>query len=231
MARWTALIAEPSRELCEAMTQALEEDFQVICCTRGNEALALIQAEKPDVVVMELSLAGLDGVSLLRRLREGPPVLVVSDLLSPYVLRCLETLGVQYALRKPARLEDILDRALELACLGRGIPEAGDTLDILRQLRIPGGRQGFQHLLTALSMLSRQRDQRMGKELYARIAQQAGTSVFAVEKGIRDVLQAGWERGNRELWQQFFPGCTKCPTNKEFLFRMADLLRSWRKCS
>lgn len=224
------MIAEPSRELCEAMAEALEEDFQVICCTRGDEALALIQAEKPDVVVMELSLAGLDGVSLLRRLREGPPVLVVSDLLSPYVLRCLEALGIQYALRKPARLEDILDRALELACLGRGIPEAGDALDVLRQLRIPGGRQGFQHLLAALSVLSRQRDQRMSKELYAGIAQRAGTSVSAVEKGIRDVLRVGWDRGNRELWQKYFPGCAQCPTNKEFLFRMADLLNSWRRC-
>lgn len=230
LARWTALVVEPAPELCSAMAQALEEDFQVSCCTRGDEALALIQAEKPDVVIMELSLAGLDGISLLRKLRGGPPVMVVSDLLSPYVLGVLDSLGVQYAMRKPILLSAMADRALELVSLSQGIPDAGDALEILRQLRIPGGRQGFQHLLTALPLLTGQRDQRLGKELYACIAQRSSSSISAVEKGIRDALHAGWTQGDRAIWRQYFPGCTQCPTNKEFLFRIADLLNSWRRC-
>lgn len=231
MVKWKVLIAEPAPELRDAYRQVLEDDFQVTSCARGDEALALILAEKPDVVIMELSLAGLDGITLLRKLRGGPQVLVVSDLLSPYALGAMESLGVQYAIRKPARLSDILDRSLELACLGRGIPNAGNALEILRQLRIPGGRQGFQHLLTALPRLSHQRDQRLGKELYSDISRCSGSTISAVEKSIRDVLHVGWEQGDRELWQQYFPGCTKCPTNKEFLFRMADLLTCWRRCS
>lgn len=230
MARWTALVAEPSRELCEAMAQALEEDFQVTCCARGDEALALIRSEAPDVVVMELSLAGLDGISILRALPSRPPVLVVSDLLTPYVSGVLDSLGVQYAMRKPVRLSNLADRALELAFLGKGLGDVGNALELLRRLSVPSGRQGFQHLLIALPQLTDQRDQRMGKELYAAIAERSGTSISAVEKGIRDVLRTGWAQGDRELWQQYFPGCTKCPTNKEFLFRIADLLSTWRKC-
>lgn len=230
MAKWKVLIVEPAPELRDAYTQVLEYDFQVTGCARGDEALALILAEKPDVVIMELSLAGLDGITLLRKLRGGPPVLVVSDLLSPYVVGVLDALGIQYAMRKPVPLNNMVDRALELACLGRGIPDAGDALEILRQLQIPGGRQGFQHLLTGLPHLSRQRDQRMGKELYAHISRHSGATITSIEKGIRDVLHVGWEQGDRALWQQYFPGCTKCPTNKEFLFRMADLLTSWRRC-
>lgn len=230
LTKWKVVIAEPSQTLRSAYAQALEGDFQVTCCTRGDEALALILAEKPHLVIMELSLIGMDGVTLLRKLRGGPPVLVVSDLLNPYVLGVLDSLHISYAIPKPAILSHMVDRALELACLGQGIPEAGDALEILRQLGIPGGRQGFQHLLTALPMLSRQRDQRMGKELYAHIAHQSGSSVSAVEKGIRDVIRVGWEQGDRTMWQKYFPGCTQCPTNKEFLFRMADQLASWRRC-
>ena len=212
------------------MTQALEGDFQVTCCARGDEAMALIRAEKPDVVIMELSLAGMDGVTLLRRLRNGPPVLVVTDLLSPYVLGVLDSLGVPHAMRKPASASDILDRALELACLGQGIPDAGNALEILRQLKIPGGRQGFQYLLMGLPHLSRHRDQRMGKELYSHISQLSGATVSSIEKGIRDVLHAGWEQGDPAIWQKYFPGYTQCPRNKDFLFRIADELTSWRRC-
>ena len=230
LTKWKVVVLEPSQELRGAYAKALGEDFQVTCCSRGDEAFTLIQAEKPHLVIMELSLIGMDGVTLLRKLRGGPPVMVISDLLSPYVLGVLDSLGVQYAMRKPAPLQNMVDRALELACLGQGIPEVGDALEILRQLRIPGGRQGFQHLLTALPVLSRQRDQRMGKELYAHIARQSGSSVSAIEKSIRDVLHAGWAEGDREIWQKYFPGCTHCPTNKEFLFRIADQLSGWRRC-
>ena len=230
LTKWKVVIVEPSGELRQIYTQVLEGDFQVTCCSRGDEAFTLIQAENPHLVIMELSLIGMDGVTLLRKLRGGPPVMVISDLLSPYVLGVLDSLGVQYAMRKPAPLQNMVDRALELACLGQGIPEVGDALEILRQLRIPGGRQGFQHLLTALPVLSRQRDQRMGKELYAHIARQSGSSVSAIEKSIRDVLHAGWAEGDREIWQKYFPGCTHCPTNKEFLFRIADQLSGWRRC-
>lgn len=230
MARWKAVVADPSRDLCGDYARALEPDFQVTCCTRGDEALAQILAVSPDVVIMELSLAGLDGISLLRRLPNRPPVLVVSDLLTPYALCALESLGVPYAMRKPATLSNLADRALELAWTGQGFPDTGNALELLRQLSIPGNRQGFQYLLLAIPMLTGQRDQRLSKELYTRIALNCSTTASAVEKGIRDAIRAGWALGNRAVWQQYFPGCTQCPKNKEFLFRIADLLYSWRRC-
>ncbi len=230
MTKWKVVIAEPSVEVCEAYAQALEPDFQVICCRRGDEALARIQAEAPHLVIMEMSLPGMDGITLLRKLRDGPPVLVISDLLSPYVVGALDSLGIQYAMRKPAVLSNMVDRALELACMGQGIPNPGDALEILRHLQIPAGRQGFQHLLTGLPLLANQRDQRMGKELYSHISQLTGASITSIEKSIRDVLHAGWERGSRELWQKYFPGYTQCPKNKDFLFRIADELAQWRRC-
>lgn len=230
MVQWKAVIVDPSRDLCGDYARVLEPDFRVTCCTRGDEALKRLLEEKPDILIMELSLAGLDGISLLRQLPDRPPVLVISDLLSPYAIGALEDLGIQYALRKPAKLTDVVDRTLELTYLGHGFRNTGNALEVLRRLNIPSGRQGFQHLLVALPMLTGHRDQRLGKELYAQIARQCGTTAGAVEKGIRDALRAGWDQGDRALWQKYFPGATQCPRNKEFLFRMADVLNSWRRC-
>ncbi len=46
-------------------------DFEVVArCTDGNEALRLVDESAPDILVLDLKLAGLDGHRVLERLRE-----------------------------------------------------------------------------------------------------------------------------------------------------------------
>jgi DNA-binding NarL/FixJ family response regulator len=58
----------------------LEPDFKVVGrCTSGEEALGAIQQQKPDVVVLDLSMRGMNGLALLRELnkRQRPPQVVL----------------------------------------------------------------------------------------------------------------------------------------------------------
>jgi DNA-binding NarL/FixJ family response regulator len=56
------------------MRLALEADFQIIAETGdGREALALARAARPDVIIMDLRLPGLDGLEITRQLRETHP--------------------------------------------------------------------------------------------------------------------------------------------------------------
>jgi two-component system, NarL family, invasion response regulator UvrY len=60
---------------------AVHPHWQIIEAATGRDALALVQAERPDLVVLDLNLPGLGGFELLRRiLREHPlaRVLVLS---------------------------------------------------------------------------------------------------------------------------------------------------------
>jgi DNA-binding response OmpR family regulator len=46
--------------------------FTVRSASRGDQALALATAEPPDAVVMDVMMPGLDGVEVVRRMREHP---------------------------------------------------------------------------------------------------------------------------------------------------------------
>lgn len=226
----TALIADRSEDFREALALALTPGFQVRCCARGDQALALLASEKPDLLILDLALPGLEGISLLEQLTDRPPVLVATDLVNPYVCGKLVELGVEYVILKPCPIQSVADRAFDLmrsVKTPRG-PECLQTA--LIRLGLPSWRQGFQHLLTGLPLLAACRDQRLSKELYKAIADLDHSTPGAVEKAIREVVQDGWNDGDRREWDRCFPGLTRCPPNKAFLFRMADLLRERQLC-
>lgn len=223
------LIADPSEEFREALRHALPPGFQVVWCARGDQVPVLLTSEQPALLVLELALSGLDGISLLEQLPQRPPVLVVSDSITLYVQQALARLGVEYAMRKPASIQSVADRVCDLLQTSLSQSPAG-LGDFLIRLGLPSWRHGFQHLLTGLPLLSRERNQQLSKELYDTIARLDHSSAAAVEKGIRDVIREGWEIGDRREWNRLFPGMNRCPRNKEFLFRIADLLRDQQRC-
>lgn len=224
------LIADSSEEFPAALAAELEPELRCIRCARGDEALDLIRAWQPEVLVLDLSLPGLDGIGLLRQLEVRPLVLAILDVRSIYVQSALEELDVQYAIRKPARADQVADRVRDMLRLTAGAPNVPFAAEVLTRLGLSSGRQGFQHLLTALPELSGHRDQRLSKELYETIARRSNSSAASVEKAIRDTIRAGWRDGDRAVWRQYFPGITSCPANKEFLFRMADVLSGMKRC-
>lgn len=231
------VIVDPSEEFFRALSGELDKEFQISFCLRGDRALDVIRQEKPDVLVTELCLEGLDGISLLRevsRLPEKPQILVASHMLSDYVLAMLEELEIQYVVRKPCDLRALVERIRELADMARFRPVLKiacrrDTTQMLMELGMPNDRVGFQHLLIGLPLLVSQRDQRMGKELYDSIARYNGGNFRSVEKAIRDAIHEAWDSGDRTAWRSYFPNFDRCPHNKEFIFRMTDLLTQRRR--
>ena len=231
------VIVDPTEEFPDELIRALGNAFQITLCPRGDRALDLILEQKPDLVITELLLEGLDGIGLLRALAdspEKPQVLVASHLLTPYVLGMLEELEVQYAIKKPCDLRAVVERVRELADMARFRPGLKiacrqDTTQMLMELGMPNDRVGFQHLLIGLPLLVSRRDQRMGKELYDSIARHNGGNFRSVEKAIRDAIHEAWDSGDRTAWRSYFPNYDRCPHNKEFIFRMTDLLTQRRR--
>lgn len=46
--------------------------FEVLEATRGEGGIALVQKEKPDVILMDVRLPDMRGTQIVRELREGP---------------------------------------------------------------------------------------------------------------------------------------------------------------
>ncbi len=50
----------------------LEDDFDVVEFEDGSQALAGLADAKPDLVLLDISLPGLDGMQVLEKLRQAP---------------------------------------------------------------------------------------------------------------------------------------------------------------
>ena len=65
------LIVEDERALCDAIARSLRNlAYSVDCCHDGQEALDLLNVEAFDLVVLDLNLPRIDGMTVLRELRK-----------------------------------------------------------------------------------------------------------------------------------------------------------------
>jgi two-component system alkaline phosphatase synthesis response regulator PhoP len=69
----SVLVVEDEGDIRELISYTLLKDgYQVASVGSGEEALALIESQPPDLVVLDLMLPGIDGVTVCRKLRANP---------------------------------------------------------------------------------------------------------------------------------------------------------------
>ncbi len=67
------LIVEDERDILELVTHYLEkEGYRVRSAADGPAGLSAARAERPDVIILDLMLPGMDGLELCRKLRADP---------------------------------------------------------------------------------------------------------------------------------------------------------------
>ena len=91
----------------------------------GQEALSLIPLKEPDVLLLDISMPGLDGMTLAQMLREqaSPPAVIFCTAWSDKAVEAFECDAVDY-LVKPVRLERLvaaLDKARRFVARGTGM--------------------------------------------------------------------------------------------------------------
>jgi len=87
----------------------------------GEEGLAAATREKPNLIILDYNMPVMDGVTMLRKLREDPelkrtPVIMLTAEAGPENLATVARLGVRDYVIKPFREEELLAKA------GRIIP-------------------------------------------------------------------------------------------------------------
>ncbi|RDI73668.1 Response regulators consisting of a CheY-like receiver domain and a winged-helix DNA-binding domain [Gaiella occulta] len=69
-ARLRALVVDDERPLVQILSTYLErEGFEVLAAFDGEQAVALARAERPDLIVLDLMLPGIDGIEACRHIR------------------------------------------------------------------------------------------------------------------------------------------------------------------
>ena len=232
----TLLIADGSEAFTGRLVEALRGNYHVRVCHDGLAALEQLREKKPDVMILDLLLPKLDGISLLHTAAAEdmvPNVLGLTRFASSYVLESAERLGVNYLMMKPCEPEAILARLKDLSKRSRPDPVVQPDIratvsNVLLALRIPTKLRGYVCAREAILCLMRSPGMSVTKELYPAVAAMCDGTPAQVERAIRGAIHAGWSQGAGEAWEQFFTrrsdGTVRRPSNAEFLSRIADFL-------
>ena len=97
---------------------------------------------------------------------------------------------------------------------------------MLRELGVPVYRKGFRQLVVAIYLFQQDNEQSLTKELYPGVAKMIGGIDWRrVERDIRTAIHCAWESRDAEVWNFYFPGLSRKPSNKAFIATLTEYLR------
>ena len=235
------LIADTSELWREQLAQALGRDHEVRCCADGEQALQTAERFRPDVLILDLLLAGVDGLTLIKRLRaweDCPRFIVICRYFSNYMTTALERLQVDSLIMKPCTTQSVAEQVEEVLSQDeQEVPVSPDPFDyttsLLVRLGAPTSQQGFRFLRRGVMLMMADPGQQLTKVLYPALAAEFGTSPANVEKSLRTTVTTAWNRRREEIWRSYFPlapsGQIPKPTTGQFLSRLADAVLSTQR--
>lgn len=234
MERLKLLIADTGEEFRLALAEQTRGIYRVRVCQEGKETLQTMLGYKPDVVVLDMMLPGLDGVSILQTAADAgirPVVLAITKFASDYLAESAHRLGVGYMMVKPCDVSAIVSRLREMTELyGSTEPVRQDpwvtVSSVLLTLGISTKLRGYSYLREAILETMRCPGQMVTKELYPKVAKTCGATNTQVERSIRSAISKAWEQRDEAVWRQFFridgEGKLERPTNAIFISCIAE---------
>ncbi|MBI4518380.1 MAG: UDP-3-O-[3-hydroxymyristoyl] N-acetylglucosamine deacetylase [Deltaproteobacteria bacterium] len=134
----TVLVVDDEAEIRAAVRGVLaDEGLRVLEAEDGRQALAVLQHERPELVLLDIWMPEMDGIELLERLRaepESPEVVMISGHGNIETAVKATKLGAFDFIEKPFSLEGLLrvvTRALDHhAALGQSAPVGDNSLPV-----------------------------------------------------------------------------------------------------
>ena len=105
------LVVDDDQPTVDFIAEALaDEGYRVRALSDASSALAAVEADPPDVILLDLRMPGIDGVDVFRLLHDRglatmPIILMTAD---NHAMQELITQGVKFILFKPFDLETLL---------------------------------------------------------------------------------------------------------------------------
>lgn len=126
------LVADDDRAIRESLTTALElNGYHVTACADGVEALAAFRSDRPDVLVLDVMMPGVDGLGVCRVLRaEGDrtPILMLTARVETADRVAGLDAGADDYVPKPYDIDEVLARLRALLRRAETTPTGDDLV-------------------------------------------------------------------------------------------------------
>ena len=105
----TMLIATGSEIITDELERVFQSKYRVSTCSRGDDALQILQALRPDILIINLSLSNITGLEVLQQTEYTPPViLALTYYVTDQIVDEAQAAGVGALIRLPCTIDCIL---------------------------------------------------------------------------------------------------------------------------
>ena len=232
--RYKVLIADSYPHESKQLKEELQKQYNVIAIAEnGEEALSGIISLKPDLVIVDLMLPGLDGLGVIERCREVmspdevPAFIALTMMENQDLMEYIRHLKVDYCMMKPFQAAILAERITQMIRIRsvntkiqkeihkekEEIPSIGNKNDIrreisllVRNLGIPAHIKGCRYIKCGILMAMEDANSvnYITKSLYPDIAKKYKTTIGSVERAIRHAIEVAWSRGKMDTIDEMF---------------------------
>ena len=234
MEKLNVAIADDNEKMTEVLGRMIEEDKELSLVGKahnGEEICNIIREKQPDVVILDIIMPKMDGLSVMERcvhssvLKKIPAFIVVSAVGQERITEDAFNLGAEYYMLKPFDNQMLLNRIKLARHLGdrrrkeisrQGKSEEGgcfsqgdlerDVTNVIHEIGVPAHIKGYQYLRDAiiLSVNDMEMLNSITKILYPTIAKRHQTTPSRVERAIRHAIEVAWSRGKMDTLDALF---------------------------
>lgn len=110
-------------EVITGLLLDLLPEHDVHICDTGADAVSMLDALRPELLILDLRLRGMDGITVLQKARHKPRfILGLTDLVTESILEAAAGAGIQDVLLIPCTIQHITEH---LFALIKKIPSPG----------------------------------------------------------------------------------------------------------
>jgi len=156
MAKALVMIVDDEEGIRESLSQIIEDDYEAVTASSGEEALRIAKETAPDLVLLDIWMDGIDGIETLQELKQAYPdlpVIMISGHANIENAIRATRMGAYDLLEKPLSLDKVLltvQRALEKKSLeieNRALRE-----NLSKQWRLIGSSSKIKQVIEQVQM-------------------------------------------------------------------------------
>ena len=234
MEKLNVAIADDNERMVDLLSTLVKGDKELELVGQaadGQEIYKIIKEKEPDVVLLDIIMPKMDGITVMEKLNEGPSVrkrpafIIISAVGQERIIEDAFRLGACYYIMKPFDNDMVLNRIKQFRKFGKGIRRenrgtgnlgrAGeiseknlqiDVTDIIHEIGVPAHIKGYQYLRDAIMMSVEDMEMlnSITKILYPTIAKKHQTTPSRVERAIRHAIEVARSRGKMDTIDALF---------------------------